>query len=44
LKEGELSENSVVKDFFTTAAAGKQYKVGLDCPQTGDFYRQELSQ
>jgi hypothetical protein len=27
LKEGELSENSVVKDFFTTAADGKQYKV-----------------
>ena len=27
LKEGELSENSVVKDFFTTAADGKQYQV-----------------
>ena len=27
LKEGELSEISVVKDFFTTAADGKQYKV-----------------
>jgi hypothetical protein len=27
LKEGELSKNSVVKNFFTTAADGKQYKV-----------------
>ncbi|XCN75151.1 MAG: virulence RhuM family protein [Candidatus Electrothrix aestuarii] len=27
LEEGELSDNSVVKDFLTTAADGKQYKV-----------------
>jgi len=27
LKEGELQKYSVVKDFFTTAADGKQYKV-----------------
>jgi hypothetical protein len=27
LKEGELEPNSVVKDFLTTAADGKQYKV-----------------
>ncbi len=27
LKEEELSESSVVKNFFTTAADGKQYKV-----------------
>jgi hypothetical protein len=27
LKEGELQENSVVKNSFTTAADGKQYKV-----------------
>lgn len=27
LKEGELQEYSVVKDFFTTAADGKKYKV-----------------
>jgi hypothetical protein len=27
LKEGELQENSVVKNYLTTAADGKQYKV-----------------
>lgn len=27
LKEGELEQNSVVKDYLTTAADGKQYKV-----------------
>ncbi len=27
LKEGELDQNSVVKDYLTTAADGKQYKV-----------------
>lgn len=27
LKEGELSENSVIKDYLTTAADGKQYNV-----------------
>ncbi len=35
LKEGELERNSVVKDFLTTAADGKQYNVtfyALDMP------------
>ena len=27
LKEGELKENSVIKDYLTTAADGKKYKV-----------------
>ena len=27
LKEGELQENSVVKNYFTTAADGKQYRI-----------------
>ena len=27
LKEGELQENSVVKNYFTTAADGKKYNV-----------------
>ncbi len=27
LKEGELQEDSVVKNYFTTAADGKEYKV-----------------
>ena len=27
LSEGELEENSVVKNYFTTAADGKEYKV-----------------
>ena len=27
LKEGELHENSVVKNYFTTAADGKKYNV-----------------
>ncbi len=27
LKEGELSQDSVVKNYFTTAADGKQYNV-----------------
>ena len=26
-KEGELNKNSVVKDFFTTASDGKNYKI-----------------
>jgi len=29
LEEGELYENSVVKDFFTTAADGKEYNVAF---------------
>lgn len=29
LKDKELTENSVVKDYFTTAADGKQYNVTL---------------
>jgi len=27
LKEGELAENSVVKDYLTTASDGKEYRV-----------------
>ncbi len=27
LKDGELEQDSVVKDYFTTAAEGKEYKV-----------------
>ena len=29
LKEGELQENSVVKNYFTTAADGKEYEVAF---------------
>jgi hypothetical protein len=27
MREGELKENSVIKDYLTTAADGKKYKV-----------------
>ena len=31
LKEKELDKNSVVKNFFTTAADSKEYKVAFSC-------------
>ena len=37
LKEGELQENSVVKNYFTTAADGKQYKVTFYALCRGTF-------
>jgi hypothetical protein len=36
LKEGELEENSVIKDYLTTASDGKKYNV--------TFYCQKLSE
>lgn len=37
LKEGELSENSVVKDYLTTASDGKEYNIQFTRFDFGDW-------
>ena len=45
MEEGEISSNSVVKYFFTTAADGKKYKTAfysLECYLSCWFSRSDL--